>query len=404
MAGRVPVLALLLPVALLSGCGRVSEERGRERWKAAVEYEASEQPNYEGAAKAYAEAARSSIPQAATAQAAAARVLGLAGKYQQQVDAYRALAQRADARVNIAPPAVPLKWDERNEMYLPVDERLVRDWIGTPYNQIRGGPWYEAEQQLDRANRNRLEYRFLDGLVKATGSNPWYSYALAILAFTFIVKLLLTPLTVSQYKQMMKMQKVQPLMKEIQEKYKDKPEEMNRAVMALYREQGVNPLGCGLSLIVQMPILIFLYRVIQEYTAQFRNGHFLWINPEMADKARGIVGANLASPDWPLLLLYALSMYVSQKMTTLPATDPQTKQQQQMMAVMMPVMFLFVLQNFPSAFLLYWFVFNVLSTMQTKYLMKKHAHDLPVPAAVPVPVEPSVNVGPSRTPKKRRKR
>ena len=92
--------------------------------------------------------------------------------------------------------------------------------------------------------------------------------------------------------------------------------------------------------------------------------------------SRSILGTNLGQPDIPLLLLYAGSMYVTQKMTVTPL-DPQQAEQQRMMAIMTPFMttYFFLQYHLPSAFVLYYLIFNILSTAQQKYYMKKRARD-----------------------------
>ena len=98
-------------------------------------------------------------------------------------------------------------------------------------------------------------------------------------------------------------------------------------------------------------------------------------------------------PDYPLLLLYAFSMYVSQKLTAMPAADPQQQQMQNTMALMMPVMFTFLFASLPSAFILYWFAYNVLITGHQYLLMRRPLPSLEeeaqaAPPAGPAPARP----------------
>ncbi|MFW6438367.1 MAG: membrane protein insertase YidC, partial [Armatimonadota bacterium] len=118
---------------------------------------------------------------------------------------------------------------------------------------------------------------------------------------------------------------------------------------ALCQENNCNPLGGCLPMLVQMPILIFLYRGIHEYIVQFEGISFLWVQ-------------NLAEPNMLLLILYTLSMIGFQKMASQsqPTADPQQEQQQKMMMYMMPIMFFFFFQTFPAAFLLYWLGSNII--------------------------------------------
>lgn len=202
------------------------------------------------------------------------------------------------------------------------------------------------------------------------------NYGIAIIILTVLFKILVYPLTHKQFQAMKDMQKLQPYMKELQEKYKKKPQELQKRMMELYKQHGVNPLGGCLPLLIQMPILILLYQTIiffkEEYALKsllwlscgenqvllFTDSSFLWI-------------PTLFAPDMPLLILYAISMYISQKLTAVPTADPAQQQSQQMMSIMMPLLFTLLFKNFPSAFILYWLVFNILSTVQQYTILGK---------------------------------
>ncbi|MGQ9524996.1 MAG: membrane protein insertase YidC [Armatimonadota bacterium] len=346
----VPVLVLLLPV-ILGGC-----MQSPSPLKAQEFYQKGQALEKEGRLDAAAEAytkALSSDPQGGLAAEVGLKLAELSeklGKYDAAVGAYKAVKGLPGSRTVVISGR---KVDAKAEAARRLEAAIVK---------------------ADRQHAHKITYRFLDALVAMTGRNPHYSYALAIFIFTLLVKILMTPLTKSQFAYMQKMNRLQPLMREIQERYADRKEEMNRRLMALYKEHGVNPLGCGFNSMLQMAILIMLYGVIRDYSYQFEKGYFLWINPALAKVFPNVVGSNLAYPDLPLLVLYAISMYVSQKVTMLPSADPQQQQQQRMMAIMMPIMFLFILRAFPSAFTLYWLIFNVLTTAQQLHLM--HRSDL----------------------------
>lgn len=226
----------------------------------------------------------------------------------------------------------------------------------------------ELKQTTDEKNRAHPLYKFFDFFVKLTGSNPSYSYFIALVLVTFIFKLMVTPLTRAQFKSMRQMQKLQPMIKELQEKYKGDQKTIGEKTMEIYKEQGVNPFSSCLPLLVQLPVLYMLYWMVRLYEYQFRQAGFLWIGSSLADRFPGIVGANLAQPDIPLLVLYTVSMIISQKMTVM---DPSQAQQQKFMAYTMPVLFAFIFKDFPSAFMLYWLVFNIISTTQQYLIMRK---------------------------------
>ena len=244
-------------------------------------------------------------------------------------------------------------------------------------------------EELDKQNRGDWKYKILDFFVALTNRIPWFSYWFAIILVTFIVKIAMTPLTKAQFKAMKEMQKVAPLVKEIQAKYKGEQKTIGEKTMALYKEHHINPFASCLPILFQMPVLFLLFYMIRSYEFQFAKGTFLWIGSALQHlHSFSIMGnrvyltaANLAEPDVILVLLYVVSMYISTKMS---AVDPTQAEQQKMMAIVMPVMFAFIFVGFPSAFLLYWLVFNVIQTVQ-QYLI---LHGGPQEAATPPTPEP----------------
>lgn len=271
----------------------------------------------------------------------------------------------------------------------------------------------KLRRTTDEKNRTHPLYKFMDFFVALTGRNPAFSYFIALVLVTLIFKLMVTPLTRAQFKSMREMQKIQPLVKELQEKYKGDQKTIGEKTMALYKEHGVNPFSSCLPLLVQLPVLYMLYWMVRLYEYQFVKAHFLWIGSGLADKYPAIVGSNLAEPDIPLLVIYTISMIVSQKMTVM---DPSQAQQQKMMAYTMPILFAFIFKDFPAAFMLYWLTFNVISTVQQYFIMK---HPLPANGKAVVkagaePSEPPVKLSeelqkasagrPSQTARRRRKR
>jgi YidC/Oxa1 family membrane protein insertase len=249
-------------------------------------------------------------------------------------------------------------------------------------------------------------YKVMDFLVNITGKRPAFSYWFAIILVTFMVKILITPLTKAQFKAMKEMQKISPLVKEIQEKYKGDQQAIGAKTMDLYKEHHINPFASCLPMLVQMPILMLLYYMIRTYEYQFAKGTFLWIGsslkhmydfnvPMGAGGTVWVTAGNLSEPDLILVVLYVISMYISTKLSNV---DPTQAEQQKMMAVVMPVMFAFIFAGFPSAFLLYWLVFNILQTVQQYMILHKHGE--PVPAVGPaLPETPSDD-----TPRPRRRR
>lgn len=272
--------------------------------------------------------------------------------------------------------------------------------------------------ELDKQNSNGILYKIIDSLVKLTGSNPDYSYWVAIVILTVIIKVLITPLTKAQFKSMKEMQKIAPLVKELQEKYKGDQKALGEKTMDLYKEHGVNPFASCLPLLVQMPILMMLFYMINAYKFQFEKATFLWIGSGISHlwghtlpigPVSGKVwftAGNLAEADLILVVLYLISMYISTRMS---AVDPSQAEQQKMMSIMMPLMFAFIFAGYPSAFLLYWLVLNILQTGQQYLIM--HAPEPPADGAgatgtpgTPAPTQPAAPADTDRASRSRRRR
>ncbi len=201
-------------------------------------------------------------------------------------------------------------------------------------------------EPLDSINRNDFWYKFMQFFVTLSGESRW----LGIVLLSVVSRLIIWPLTKKQLASAEAMKRLQPQIKALQERYTDDKQQFQQEFWRLCQANGVNPLGGCLPMLIQMPVLIFLYKGIQQYIVQFDGHGFLWVK-------------NLAAPDMPLLVLYTLSMILFQKMTQKlqpnPTMNAQQAQQQQMMTYMMPIMFFFFFQSFPAAFLLYWVATNV---------------------------------------------
>lgn len=227
-----------------------------------------------------------------------------------------------------------------------------------------------AQKQLngiDKKNSVKPMYKIFDFLVSMTGHNAKYSYFLALLIITLVFKLVTSPLSHLQFKYMKELQKIQPLVKAMQEQYKGDSKLLGEKLMALYKEHNVNPFSSCLPMLVQMPVMILLYNMVRLYQVQFANGEFLWVGSSLAHSYPTIVAANLALPDVPMLVIYSISMFISQKLTIV---DPAQAEQQKMMTYFMPIMFAVLFKGFPAAFMLYWLLFNILSTAQQYYILK----------------------------------
>ena len=216
--------------------------------------------------------------------------------------------------------------------------------------------------------------------------SPGYGMVLALIFLALFVKLITMPLTNASMRGMRDMQKMQPLIKELQEKYRDDQAKLAEAQMALYKEHNVSPMGGCLPMLIQLPVFIIVYQAVLVYSAGFANAHFLWIS-------------SLAEPNQILLILYAVSMVVTQLLTSTPTTDPQQKMIQQQMTVMMPLMLMIFLSTMASAFILYWLFLNIFSSAHQYYLKWKYKQE-DVAAALMAPV---ASTAPASTPRKKGK-
>ncbi len=231
--------------------------------------------------------------------------------------------------------------------------------------------------QLDEINKQKFAYKVMDSLVRVFGNDPKVSPIFAVLFIAVFITVILWPLRRAQYKNFKEMQRFQPEMKKLQEKYKDDPMLLQEKMREFQKEHGFNPFAGCLPALVQMPVTLGMYQVILAYQYNFRACNFLWINPGNGDAAShfpapfsGFIGHNLSELDMILLVIYGISMFLQMKIT--PASDPSQADQQKMMAVTMPIMFfIMMLQWKPaSAFVLYWFVSNLLSMAQQWWIYR----------------------------------
>lgn len=268
--------------------------------------------------------------------------------------------------------------------------------------------------ELDKQNSGHTLYKVMDFFVGVTGRIRWFSYWFAIILVTLIVKLAITPLTKAQFKSMKEIQRVAPLIKEIQAKHRGDQRTINEKTMALYKEHNINMFASCLPILIQMPILWLLYYMIRDYEFQFARGTFFWIGSGLSHLASvhvpfgtggtvWVTAANLAEPDLILVVLYVVSMYIS---TKLSAVDPSQAEQQKMMSILLPVMFAFIFAGFPSAFLLYWLVYNVIQTAQQYFILRGAPQVAVAPAAAPPaePEKPEDGAQPTRRVRRRRRR
>jgi len=170
----------------------------------------------------------------------------------------------------------------------------------------------------------------------------------AIVILTLLIKLLFFPLSAASYKSMARMKEVQPRLMTLREQLKGDPQKLNRAMMDLYKQEKINPLGGCLPVVVQIPVFIALYWVLLS-SVEMRNAPWIfWIND-----------LSVPDPYYILPVIMAVSMYVQVKLNPTPPDPLQAK-----IMMWMPIVFSVMFFFFPAGLVLYWVVNNILSIAQ----------------------------------------
>jgi YidC/Oxa1 family membrane protein insertase len=229
------------------------------------------------------------------------------------------------------------------------------------------------------------------------------NYGVAIILLTLLVKILLFPLTKKGSEATLRMQTLSPKIKEIQEKYKDSPQQMNVKMAEFYKQEGYNPMSGCLPLLIQFPIFIAMYNLFNNHF-DLRGAMFIpgWI-PDLSipESVFNFAPYRIPILGWSdirlLPFLYVGSQLLTSKITQTP--DQRGNSQMKIMLYIMPVMFFFILYNVPSGLTVYWIMTNALSLVQqliiNKYLKQKRA-------AMVTPEKPASVIIPPKAKKKRR--
>lgn len=235
-------------------------------------------------------------------------------------------------------------------------------------------------------------FKGIDLLAHATGN-----FGIAILIMTVLIKLAFFPLANRSYESMSKMKLLQPKMEELRERHKEDKMAQQQAIMALYKEEKVNPIAGCLPILIQIPVFFSLYKVLF-VTIEMRHAPFFgWIHDLSAPDPTTIfnlfglipwdpsvvplIGPFLMLGVWPLLM--GFTMFVQQRMNPAPA-DPI----QQQIFLWMPVLFTFMLASFPAGLVIYWAWNNALSVLQQGVIMRRQG----------VPIEIFTNLGWKKSP------
>ena len=195
-------------------------------------------------------------------------------------------------------------------------------------------------------------------------------FGVAIILFTVILRIVTIPFTLRQLRSTRAMQEMQPRMQEIQKKYKD-PKRRQQETMKLYKETGINPLGCFMPMAIQMLVFIALYRALAvvvggspESLVDLSQRLYPWSYlTHSVPLEQSFLWLELGQADgtYILPLMVGVSTYVQTRLFQTPATTPQQQQQQQMMTWMMPLVLVWITLALPSGVGVYWVVSNIFS-------------------------------------------
>ena len=209
-------------------------------------------------------------------------------------------------------------------------------------------------------------FYILDFLYGIIGNMGW-----AILLFAALLRLVMFPIANKSYESMAKMKKIQPKLKELQEKYDDKVK-LQQETMELYRREKINPAAGCLPMLIQIPVFFSLYKVLN-IAIEIRHAPFVgWIKDLSApDPLTLSVITHLPVPGfldigvWPIIM--GLTMYIQQKLNPTPTNKDQAR-----MFALLPLIFMFMMGHFASGLVIYWTLSNILSIIQQKAIAKKN--------------------------------
>ena len=222
-----------------------------------------------------------------------------------------------------------------------------------------------APNELKRS----IHYGWFDIIAKPliVGLNFLYTYVgnygVAIIILTILIKLLFWPLSQKSYKSMDQMKRIQPMMAEVREKYKDDRDQMNKEVMRLYKAHKVNPAGGCLPMLLQIPVFFALYQALLG-AIELRHAPFITHLP-FTDLV-WLADLSAKDPFYITPIIMGGTMFLQQKMTPTAGDPTQAK-----IMLFMPIVFTFIFLNFPSGLVVYWMVNNILSIAQQWMITRK---------------------------------
>jgi len=248
------------------------------------------------------------------------------------------------------------------------------------YNDARSNAFGFSDMYMDKTIDSSSWLGWLEFILKfflETFYKLIPNYGVAIILLTILIKVVFFPITHKSYESTGKMQSIQPKVKEIQEKYKNDPNKMNKEMADLYKKEGVNPMGGCLPMLIQMPIFFALYGLLNKYF-DLRGAVFIdgWINDLSApESVWNFAPFRIPILGWSNLrllpFLYLGTQLLMSKFTQAPSGGGQNAMQTKMLTLGMPIMFFFILYDMPSGLLLYWTVTNILTATQQAYISSR---------------------------------
>ncbi len=258
-------------------------------------------------------------------------------------DAQNLITVALDGPKNLAPPGQSTSFFY--DLYLgPKDYDILKKVSVGLENSIDFGSWMKW-MALPLLLVLKFLYKFIN------------NYGVAIIILTILIKIIFWPLGTKSYKSMKEMQKLQPLMNELKEKYKNDKAKLNQEVMQLYKRHKVNPMGGCLPMLIQIPVFFGLYKALL-YSIELRHAPFmLWIQDLSAK-----------DPYYVTPIIMGATMLWQQKISPQMGDPMQAK-----MMLLMPVIFTFFFLNFPSGLVIYWLFNNIISIGQQYYIQNRAA-------------------------------
>jgi len=276
--------------------------------------------------------------------------------------------------------SVPGSSSQNQRVYFYCGPQL-KTYLGSYYNGA-DNQWGLKNLNLDDAMESGSMLGWLESILKWCLTMLYKiipNFGVDIIILTILLKFAMYPLSKKGTQSTAKMSTIQPQVKEIQERYKDNPQKQNIAMQELYRENGINPLGGCLPLLIQFPVLIAFYGLLNKHF-ELRGAMFIpgWISDLSLPETVATLPFNiplLGNEIHLLPIIYTASMIFSMRYTQ-SSTQTASQQNRSSMWIMtygMPIMFFFVLYSAPSGLVLYWTVSNILAIIQQVFTNKKVA-------------------------------